>query len=205
MRTLVTTDLVRVRAAQGVEMQRFGIVLALAVVVALAGLVGWSAPPAVTAQEATPASEEMAPEGITFDPLGVAPGVIAPAPTDLVLVRIGFEPGAVLPSDPSDLDGAMAIVESGTLTLRLETPLIVSRAGSFAAAIATAEATGEFTTGGEAVASGEEITLAPGDVVYVPGGVGGEIRNDGAERAEVLVFLLTPGTEQMGEVATPAA
>ncbi len=58
------------------------------------------------AQEATPPSDEgmMSPEGVTFEPLTVVPGVSAPDPMDLVLVRIGIDPGAVLPSTEDDPD-----------------------------------------------------------------------------------------------------
>ena len=152
------------------------------------------------AQEATPPSDEgmMSPEGVTFEPLTVVPGVSAADPMDLVLVRIGIDPGAALPSGEEDPDGGLILVESGTLTIRMETPLTISRAGSFLGAIATAEATGTFTPAGEELASGEEATLEAGDAVYVPAHVAGELRNDGPERAVVLGILFTGASEAEG-------
>jgi hypothetical protein len=54
----------------------------------------------------------------------------------------------------------------------------------------------------EEVAMGEEAVLETGDVAWVPGSVSGEIRNDGQEPAEGIVFLVGP-TGSMSE-ATPA-
>ena len=180
-------------------MRGFIAVLAVTIVM-LSGMVTVGGQSVTLAQEATPPSDEgmMSPEGVTFEPLTVVPGVSAADPMDLVLVRIGIDPGAALPSGEEDPDGGLILVESGTLTIRMETPLTISRAGSFMAAIATAEATGTFTPAGEELASGEEVTLEAGDAVYVPAHVAGEMRNDGQEHAVVLGILLTGVAEAEG-------
>ena len=171
-------------------MRRFAVVLSV-IFATLVGIVPLSAQPEAFAQEATPAGEEeMSVQGITFEPITIAPGVSAPDPTDMVVVRIALEPGALLPSSEDDPDGGLIIVESGVLTIRMETPLTVSRAGSVMGAIATAEATGTFAPEFEEIASGEEVTLGAGDAVYVPAHVARELRNDGQERAVALGILL---------------
>ena len=45
----------------------------------------------------------------------------------------------------------------------------------------------------EAVSAGQEMTIAAGDVAYIPGSVAGELRNDGQEPAVGLIFLIAPG------------
>ena len=140
---------------------------------------------------------------MTFEPLAVAQGVALPSPAGLVVVRIGMEPGAVLPSDPADPTVGLIILEAGQLTVRLDAPITVTRAGTFAPALATAEAGGEFVPPEEAAAAGEAVTLRAGDVALFPPNAGGEIRNDGDERAVGLAFLVTP--PEMGEMGTPAA
>jgi quercetin dioxygenase-like cupin family protein len=109
--------------------------------------------------------------------LGLAPGVTLPSPADLTAARAGFDPGAGFPLEASDPEGAFVVVESGALTVRVEevTWTIARGAGS-----------------SEEVALGEEATLAAGDSAYVPGGVSGEVRNNGQEHAEALVFLVSP-------------
>jgi hypothetical protein len=67
------------------------------------------------------------------------------------------------------------------------------------------EAAGEeadFAAAMEEVAMGEEVVLEAGDVAWIPGSVSGEIRNDGQEPAEGIVFLVGP-PEAMS-AATPA-
>jgi len=172
-------------------MRRFSVLLPVLAVV-LAGLVFGRGGPTTLAQEGTPpAGEESALEGVSFEPLAVTTGVALPNPGDLVLVRIGLEPGAVLPSQPDDPSLAVVLVEAGELTVELDAPVTVTRAGSFAPALATAEAGGAFVAPEETVAAGEAVTLRAGDVAFLPPSVGGEVRNDGAERAVGLAFLVT--------------
>jgi quercetin dioxygenase-like cupin family protein len=181
-------------------MRRSSVVLSLVVVIMLGVMaIGPQAP--VGAQEATPASDEMSFEGLTFELLGIVEGLNVPPASELLVARVGLDPGATLPSEESDQQGGMLIVESGTVTLRFETPLTISRAGSLGAAMATAAASGVFAPQVEEVASGEEFTLQAGDAIWAPAHVAGEVRNDGQERAQVLLILLGPA-EAMAE-ATP--
>jgi quercetin dioxygenase-like cupin family protein len=184
-----------------VIMRRFAVLLS-AMVIVLLGIAALAVQPVVVAQDATPSSDMQEPEGITFEPLAITSGVTLPSPADLITVRLTIDPGAVLPSEASDPTGGMLIVESGTLTLRLDTPLAVSRSGSLMAAIGTAEATGTFTPSEEQIASGEEVTMSVGDAVYIPGSVSGEVRNDGSEPAVALIVLVGPTEAMTG--ATPA-
>jgi hypothetical protein len=73
------------------------------------------------ARSATPSAGEMQePEGVTFTPLGIAPGVTLQGATDLTVARAEFQPGAGFPFDASDPGGALVIMESGALTIRVE-------------------------------------------------------------------------------------
>jgi quercetin dioxygenase-like cupin family protein len=183
-------------------MRRSSVVLSLVVVFVLA-VMAIGAQPRAVAQEATPASGEMSFEGLTFEPLAIVEGLNVPPSSELLVAHVSLDPGATLPSSESDPQDGLLIVESGTLTLRLEAPLTVSRSGSLGAAIATAVASGVFSPESEAFASGEEFTLEAGDSVYVPAHIAGEVRNDGQERAEALLILLGP-PEPMAE-ATPTS
>jgi quercetin dioxygenase-like cupin family protein len=143
------------------------------------------------------------PEGVTFEPIAITSGVTLPSPADLIAVRFTVNPGARLPSDASDPTSGMLIVESGTLTIRVDAPWSVSRSGSLSAAIATAEATGTFSPSDEQIASGDEATLTAGDVVYIPASTGGEIRNDGSDPAVALFVLVGPTEAMTGATPVP--
>jgi hypothetical protein len=182
-------------------MRRFSVFLSI-VAIMLVGIVALRVQPVAIAQEGTP-SADMAPEGVTFEPLGIASGLALPTPADLIAVRLTLDPGAILPSDASDPTGGMLIVESGTLTIHIDAPWAIARSGSLNAAIGTAEATGTFTPSDEPIASDEEATMAAGDVAYLPGSVGGEIRNDGSEPAVALVVLVGPTEAMTGATPTP--
>ncbi len=178
-------------------------VLLSVVAVMLLGIAALGAQPRVFAQEATPAAGDSMEEGLTFEAIGFAAGVELTSPADLIAARIGIEPGAGFPIEASDPTTGLLIVESGTFTVRVEAPWTVSRAGSFAGAMATAEATGTYTPIVEEIASGEEVTLETGDSAFIPPSVNGEMRNDGDEPAVGLAFLVAPPEAMMGE-ATPA-
>jgi ethanolamine utilization protein EutQ (cupin superfamily) len=77
--------------------------------------------------------------------------------------------------------------------------MTVNRGGELDAAMATAEATGDFSGMLETVAEGEAVTLEAGDAAYVPANSAGEIRNEGQEQAVAQAFLVFP---LMGD-ATP--
>jgi hypothetical protein len=159
--------------------------------------------PAVIAQEATPAAGEMEPEGITFEPVGFAIGATVISPADLIVVRLGLEPGTGFPLEASDPSSGILVVESGTFTVNADAEVTVTRGAQLGAAVATAEATGDFSGAMEAVPAGEVVTLEAGDAAFVPGSITGEIRNDGEERAVGLAFLIAPSEGMMAE-ATPA-
>jgi quercetin dioxygenase-like cupin family protein len=184
-------------------MRRFPVLVSLVAVVLL-GMLALHAQPVAIAQEATPAGEGMMePAGVTFEPIAIASGLTLPSPADMIAVRFRIEPGAVLPLDASDPTAGMLIVESGTLTVRIDADWAVSRGGSLTAAIATAEATGTFTPADEQIASGEEVALGAGDAAYIPGSVSGKIRNDGQETGSGLVVLVGPTEAMTG--ATPTS
>jgi quercetin dioxygenase-like cupin family protein len=183
-------------------MRRFRVLLSV-VAVALLGSLALLAQPLAIAQEATPASEEgMDVEGITFEPVSFAFGAEVATPADLVLVRIGFDPGASLPGEENDPTVGIVLVESGTLTVQADGPLTVTRGAGMGEAMATAEATGDFSTLMESAAAGEAVTLEAGDAAYLPANMTGEIRNDGQDPAIALAFLVVPSEGMMGE-ATP--
>jgi quercetin dioxygenase-like cupin family protein len=185
-----------------VIMRRFGVFLSLMVVVLLGGLAP-SAQPIVVAQEATPAADEMMPEGGSFDPVTFATGVSLPSAGDLFVARIGLDPGqrdVIQKSDPST---GILLVESGTLTLQIDNPVTVTRGAGLGAAMATAEASGNFGSLMESVNGDEAVTLAAGDAAYIPANSAGEYRNDGQEPAVALAFIIAPTQDMTGE-ATPA-
>jgi quercetin dioxygenase-like cupin family protein len=153
------------------------------------------------AQEATPAVEGFMPEGITFEPVAFATGLALPAPGEVSVARIGFDPGTGFPIVEEEPTYALAVVESGALTIRLDDTLIVTRAGALAATMGEEEAGAAPAT--EEIAAGQEATLEAGDTALFPPDVGGEIGNDGQDRAVVLVVFVGPPEDMTGE-ATPA-
>jgi quercetin dioxygenase-like cupin family protein len=171
-------------------MRRFTLCLSIIVVVLLGDL-ALQAQPVAIAQEATPASD-MAPEGASFEPLGFAQGVTLPSPADLVVARFRLDAGAGFPFDPNDPTNTVVVVESGSFTVRVEEMAwSVTRGEALSAAMETGEEA-DFEASLEEVAMGEEATLTAGDVAYIPGSVNGEVRNEGQERAEALLFVVGP-------------
>jgi mannose-6-phosphate isomerase-like protein (cupin superfamily) len=146
----------------------------------------------VRAQEASPAAGEMAPEGVTFEPLGFAQGVTLPASADLLAARFTIDPGAVFPLDPEDPSGGLLLVQSGTITVKVDTEVVVVRGAAMQQAMATPEGSGDMAGMMETFAAGEEMTLSAGDSAYIPGNVTGEFRNDGSEQVDALAFLVGP-------------
>jgi quercetin dioxygenase-like cupin family protein len=177
-------------------------ILITVIAVTLLGLVGLGAQSHVVAQESTPAVEGM-PPGIGFEDLAFVTGIDVPSPADLSVSRITLEPGAGFPLEESDPTGGMLVVESGTFTVTASAEMSVSRGAALDSAMATAMAGGAYAPELETVAVGEEATLEAGDAAWVPGGISGEIRNDGSETAVGLAFLISPKGAMMGE-ATPA-
>ncbi len=121
----------------------------------------------------------------------------------MFVARFSLAPGAGFPLEASDPTGGMVVVESGAFTVRVEEMAwMVNRGEALRAAMAEADETSDLSAAMEQVAMGEEAVLEAGDVAWVPGSVSGEIRNDGQEPAEGLVFLVGPPAA-MSE-ATPA-
>jgi quercetin dioxygenase-like cupin family protein len=176
-------------------------VLLSPVVIVLLGVLALSAPPVAIAQEATPAGVEIG--GVTFEPVALATDLALPSPGDLFVARASLEPGGVVPIVESDPALGILLVESGTLTLQLAGPMTVTRGAGLGAAMATAEATGDFSALMESVPAGQAVTLAAGDAAYIPANVAGEIRNEGQEPAVRLAILVLPPEAMTGE-ATPA-
>jgi quercetin dioxygenase-like cupin family protein len=171
-------------------MHRFCVFLSVMVVMLLGGL-ALQPQPVALAQDATPASD-MAPQGATFVPLGFAQGVTLPSPADLVVARFSLDAGASFRFDPNDPTNTLVVVESGALTVRVEEMAwSVSRGEALSVAMETGEAA-DFEAALEDVALGDEATLTAGDVAYIPGSVNGEVRNEGQERAEALLFVVGP-------------
>ena len=85
------------------------------------------------------------------------------------------------------------IVESGSLMARVEEQSwTISRGAALQEAMTSAEAGGGLASAAEEVAAGAEGTLQAGDVAFVPGGVSGDVRNDGEEPASALLVLIAP-------------
>lgn len=173
-------------------MRRISSLLAVCALV-LVSLAALASPHWVLAQESTPAAgpppEE---EGVTFTPLGFASGVALPAQGDLILVDLEIEPGAVSTFLEADPTGGMLYVESGEFTVVNKTSQLTVTRGQ---AMQEAMAAGSMDDSSfvETIEAGQETVLAEGDVVYVPGNIAGEIRNDGDVLAEGTIFLIAPG------------
>jgi len=180
-------------------MRRFRLLLSIAAV-ALLGFLALHAQPVAIAQEATPANEMI--EGGTADLVTLATGVDWASPGDLFVVRIGLDPGGRNRIENSDPSAGILLVESGTLTLQVDRPVTVTRGAGLGAAMATAEASGNFGDLMESVNGGEAVTLAAGDAAYISANSAGEFRNDGQERAVALAFIISPAAAMPGE-ATP--
>ena len=177
-------------------MRRFRVVLVLLATM----LIG--VPTAVFAQEATPSAEEFMPEGITFEPLALGTNLTLPTNGELAMIRISFEPGVGFPAEEGDPTYALVVIESGELTVRQDGPFTVMRAGALATAMSEEMAGGTFAPATEEITDGQEVTLSAGDTALFPPDVrGSEIRNNGQERAVVLVAFVGPSMAQ----GTPAA
>jgi hypothetical protein len=189
-----------------IDMRR--IVLLLSLVVCVLGSIALQAPTNAVAQEATPAAapDEMQEEGVTFAPIGFAEGISLPSAADLIALHVTIDPGAVSTFIEDDPSTALLIVESGAFTIHAAVPLSISRAALVQQAFASTS--GDEFDVFEAIAADQEATLEAGDVVYIPGSIAGEIRNDGQEPAVGTVFLVLPGgslSDGGPPEATPAA
>jgi hypothetical protein len=157
------------------------------IVVLLLGLVTLGPGAPTGAQEGTPTAEgfEFAP-GVVAQPLAFAEGQEGP-----VLFRLMFAPGAILTGGDADPSIGLAVVEAGSLTVTVEAPVAVTRGG------------GAGTP--EIVETGTEFTVEPGDYLVVPPLVNGEYRNDGQEKASLLVAAIIPSGMAPPAAGTPSA
>ena len=175
------------------------------VAVVLLGLLAAGHAATTVAQEGTPpAEEDEQPEGVTFEALafGLAEE-LPPGPTGLALFRATLEPGARIDLDP-DPGYFMVAVQSGAITFRVDTPVLVTRgvAGEPAAQEQGPEAAAEE------VAAGTDVALEQGDAALFPPnpeGTAGEARNDGQERAVVVVVSAGPAESGGARVREEAA
>lgn len=181
-------------------MRRSNLFLGVVIVVLLGVVASWG-PPVAVAQEATPAGVKIG--GVAFEPVAFAAGIDFPSVGDLLVVRASLDPGGVVPIEGSDPALGILLVESGTLTVRVEGPMTVTRGADLGEAMATAHAAADFGSATERVDAGQPVTLAAGDAAYIPANVAGEIRNEGQVRAVRLAVLVVPPGAMTGE-ATPA-
>ena len=183
-------------------MRRFSALVSI-VTMLLLGILVLHAQPVAIAQEATPSSD-MEPEGASFEPLGFAQGVTMPSPADVIVARFRLDAGASFPFDPNDPTNTMVLVEAGTFTIRVdEIAWMVTRGAALSAAMATPEGEGDMAGVMEEVAMGEETTLAAGDAAYLPGSINGEVRNEGQEVAEALLFVVGPPEAMLSATPEP--
>jgi hypothetical protein len=177
-------------------------VLPSIVVVMLLSVRAVPEPSAALAQEATPAVADFMPEGITFEPMAFATGLALPSTGEVSVARISLEPGVGFEIDEGDPTYALAIIESGELTIRLNGVLTITRAEAFVAAMDD-EAAGEvYTPATEMTTAGQEVALQAGDTALFPPKVSGEVGNNGQERAVAMVVFMGPPEDITGE-ATP--
>jgi hypothetical protein len=109
-------------------------------------------------------------------------------PLHIGLLRVTNDPGSVSSGGgPDDPTGALVLVESGAVTVRLDEPARITR-----------------TTGPEEVAADTEFTLGPGESFVWEPFVVGEVRNDGQEPAVTFVGFLAPA-DWVFEESTPMA
>jgi hypothetical protein len=162
--------------------------------------------PVAHAQGASPASGQMAAAGTTgeatFETVAFARGLTLPNPADVIMIRIGLDPGASVPINHTEPMAGLLLVESGTLTFHSSEPQTVTRA-SLAAAIATAEATGDDDPASETIPAGTEMTLNAGEATFVTATATGTLRNDGQAPASGLITLFVASAGPVA--ATPAA
>jgi hypothetical protein len=162
-------------------------VLLLVAAVALIGLVAAARlGPETRAQEGTPPAGgfEISP-GVTAEALAFAAGQEEPS-----LYRLTFAPGVTYAIAPSP-EISLVYSEAGSLTITVDAPVTVTRAGATDAP-------------GEPVAANAEFTLGAGDYTVFPPFAGGEVRNDGQEAASVEVAAIIPSEMGTPSAATPA-
>ncbi len=137
------------------------------------------------AQDATPP-----PGGFEIAP-GVTAELLPAAQEPPSLYRLTFAPDVTYPfeGDPSI---ALAYIESGTLTVRVDAPVTIARADAAA-------------TPGEMVAAGTDFTVTAGEYFVLPPMATGVIRNDGPESAAFSVAGIILEAMATPTASTPGA
>ena len=153
----------------------FGVALSLSMLATGAPAVAQD-PQADGSPPAAPAAGalEVAP-GVTAEALAFVEGEEVPA-----VYRLRLDPGTTydFSGDPSI---ALAVIESGNVGLTADVPLTVLRGEGADSA-------------GEPIAPSSAVDLALGDHLIVPALASGQLRNEGSERAVMLVASLAlPG------------
>jgi hypothetical protein len=123
------------------------------------------------------------PPGVAEEPLAFAFGQEAPA-----LYRLTFAPGVIYAVAPAP-EISLVYAEGGALTVPLDAPVKIHRAGATAAP-------------GQAITAWTELTLTAGHYAVSPPLVRGEVRNEGTEAAAVDVATIVP-SGMAPAVATP--
>lgn len=137
------------------------------------------------AQDATPP-----PEGFEITP-GVTAEIVPPVEDPPSLYRLQFAPDVTY-AFTDDPTLGVVYVESGTLTLRLDTAVTVAQVG----------ATDEE---GESIAAGAEFTVTAGDYLALPPFTSGEVNNEGPEVGTIVVAGFIPEGSAAPVSATPAS
>jgi quercetin dioxygenase-like cupin family protein len=170
-------------------MGRFAGFVWVATLVLATTLAGPLVSPGAIAQDASPASESGPPPGLVDETLAVGLTEALPeVPAIVLMQRVTIAPGADIPSSPDDPGFSFFRIESGTLTVQTDSPLSVVRAAALAEALATP---GTMPTM-EDISADTKFTLAAGDSVTFPPGVGGGLRNDGSEPVVMLTTQIFP-------------
>jgi len=165
-------------------MRRVALFMSL-VAVTMLGVVLLTPTRTTHAQDATPLAGDL--------PFAIAPGVTADLLPTLEdppsLYRVRFAPGVIYDLEPQPVID-LVYGEAGTLTLRLDAPATVVRAGA-------------TDTPGEPIAAETEFTLGAGDYSVFPPNISGEARNDGQDPAQVAVAELVPEQLATSLMGTP--
>jgi hypothetical protein len=132
------------------------------------------------AQETT--AETPAPSGVAFEPVTgeLVPPLVAEG-AEVQLERASFSSGASYTIAAADAQLLLVSIESGALTVRSSTPLVINRAGEGTAA----------TVRQEWVAADSELTLERGDSFVRPPRSQQELRNEGEEPTVALMASIS--------------
>jgi quercetin dioxygenase-like cupin family protein len=100
------------------------------------------------------------------------------------MFRIAFKPGSGFPVEKSDPTTALVTIEKGTLTITVDTDIVVLHGGNMTGQMTQQD----FMT----MPAGQEFTMTVGDSAVFPANTGGTVSNAGTEDAVVLVAQLEP-------------